>query len=351
MTRSFPLTFEECRAHFDMPVADAQICLQVSRPTISKVLRKHGIKRWPYRKIRAKGELDYYRRLREQKPLNRPTIPFSTNVNINTNNRLNNLINSNNNKYDITTSTNPTNRRVGKVPLRRLNIATKSISSSSVRNPIENQSVNEEVGEHSTTCERSIDTSPYHTDRHDQYLTKVLENPTPDDGFQYGDYSASFQRELVHHIQSNENNFFDSVEIDKENEFQSLHAICEAANNIEIERNDLNFLCDTDHIDHEVGPPMLPQVQGLTDMGLAQSGEIDVRVDVGRSPLIMLPNNNTDNGAVESHTSVSKYEQGSRSTRATLGEHNWNRGEFVMERNGSMAFKFIDYFKVDGEPS
>lgn len=52
-TRTTPLTYEECAVVFNRPIADAVNILGVSRPTISKVLRRHGIPRWPYRKLKA----------------------------------------------------------------------------------------------------------------------------------------------------------------------------------------------------------------------------------------------------------------------------------------------------------
>eukprot|EP00177_Eucheuma_denticulatum_P001837 GFKZ01003281.1.p1 GENE.GFKZ01003281.1~~GFKZ01003281.1.p1 ORF type:complete len:341 (-),score=48.13 GFKZ01003281.1:457-1398(-) len=65
MSRPTSLTYEQCHAYFDLPVAQAASMLGVSRPTISKVLRAHGIPRWPYRKLRAQGKLDEWRQRRE----------------------------------------------------------------------------------------------------------------------------------------------------------------------------------------------------------------------------------------------------------------------------------------------
>lgn len=54
------LSFEECAAVFNMPVARAAAALGVSRPTIAKVLRARGIRRWPYRRLRADHRLDVW---------------------------------------------------------------------------------------------------------------------------------------------------------------------------------------------------------------------------------------------------------------------------------------------------
>ncbi|CAN8063337.1 unnamed protein product [Agarophyton chilense] len=49
------LTLEQCQQYFHLPVAQAALRLHVSRPTISKVLRRHGITRWPFRKLQAQA--------------------------------------------------------------------------------------------------------------------------------------------------------------------------------------------------------------------------------------------------------------------------------------------------------
>lgn len=65
MSRLPQLTYEQCHRYFDLPVAQAATRLGVSRPTISKVLRARGIKRWPYRKLKAQGRLEEWRLMRE----------------------------------------------------------------------------------------------------------------------------------------------------------------------------------------------------------------------------------------------------------------------------------------------
>lgn len=73
MPRAAPLTYADCHALFDLPVAQAAIVLGVSRPTISKVLRAHGVARWPYRRLRAQGKVPEWRQRRE---LSLPALPL-----------------------------------------------------------------------------------------------------------------------------------------------------------------------------------------------------------------------------------------------------------------------------------
>lgn len=77
MSRPSPLTYEQCHAYFDLPVAQAAAALGVSRPTISKVLRARGIPRWPYRKLRALGKLHEWRQRREAAQQAAPTSAIS----------------------------------------------------------------------------------------------------------------------------------------------------------------------------------------------------------------------------------------------------------------------------------
>ncbi len=48
------ITFYDCQRLFHLPVDKAAKQLGVSRPTIARVMRASGIKRWPYRAIRAR---------------------------------------------------------------------------------------------------------------------------------------------------------------------------------------------------------------------------------------------------------------------------------------------------------
>lgn len=49
------LTFADCAPLFHLPVESAASLLGVSRPTIARVMRANGVKRWPYRAVRAAG--------------------------------------------------------------------------------------------------------------------------------------------------------------------------------------------------------------------------------------------------------------------------------------------------------
>lgn len=69
------LTLAQCEAYYHLPVAEAAQRLGVSRPTISKILRRHGIRRWPYRKLQAER-----RRIQHRTPPNRPDISPSDRV-------------------------------------------------------------------------------------------------------------------------------------------------------------------------------------------------------------------------------------------------------------------------------
>lgn len=77
MSRPAPLTLEMCARFYDLPVQQAAAQLGVSRPTISKVLRANGIKRWPYRKLKAQGMTAdiKQRRQQQQAQLNLPVLP------------------------------------------------------------------------------------------------------------------------------------------------------------------------------------------------------------------------------------------------------------------------------------
>lgn len=78
MSRPVSITLQDCESLYYLPVAQAAQVLGVSRPTISKVLRANGIKRWPYRKLRAEGKIDALRTRREEEallPANFPVLP------------------------------------------------------------------------------------------------------------------------------------------------------------------------------------------------------------------------------------------------------------------------------------
>lgn len=49
------LTIDQCVKYFNHPIDKVTKLLNVSRPTISKVVRKYGIMRWPYRDFQARG--------------------------------------------------------------------------------------------------------------------------------------------------------------------------------------------------------------------------------------------------------------------------------------------------------
>lgn len=49
------ITIRESISYFNEPIKRATELLSVSRPTISKVMRSYGIRRWPYRKLKAEN--------------------------------------------------------------------------------------------------------------------------------------------------------------------------------------------------------------------------------------------------------------------------------------------------------
>lgn len=53
--RRHPITLNDCQRLFHLPVEDAARRLGVSRPTISRVMRAHGMRRWPFRSLTARA--------------------------------------------------------------------------------------------------------------------------------------------------------------------------------------------------------------------------------------------------------------------------------------------------------
>lgn len=51
--RAEALTLEEISTLFHLPIAQASINLQLCTTALKKACRRHGIKRWPYRKVKS----------------------------------------------------------------------------------------------------------------------------------------------------------------------------------------------------------------------------------------------------------------------------------------------------------
>lgn len=51
--RAEALTLEEISTLFHLPIAQASIHLQLCTTALKKACRRHGVKRWPYRKVKS----------------------------------------------------------------------------------------------------------------------------------------------------------------------------------------------------------------------------------------------------------------------------------------------------------